>query len=143
MDSIARRLVLTAKALRAHFEANLHASGASLPFWLVLQQLREEDGLSQRELARRLSVEAPTLTRHVDRMAAEGLLVRKQDPDDRRITRISLTPAGRKLHDRLVTVAKRMEADVRSLMSDRDAVVLDRVLSRINTYLETADADVG
>lgn len=143
MDSIARRLVLTAKALRAHFEANLHASGASLPFWLVLQQLREEDGLSQRELARRLSVEAPTLTRHVDRMAAEGLLVRKQDPDDRRITRISLTPAGRKLHDRLVIVAKRMEADVRSLMSDRDAVVLDRVLSRINTYLETADADVG
>lgn len=143
MDSVARRLVLTAKALRAHFEANLAEAGASLPFWLVLQQLREEDGLSQRELARRLSVEAPTLTRHVDRMAADGLLLRKQDPSDRRVTRIYLTRQGRALHDRLVTVARGLEADVRSLLSDRDAAVLDRVLSRINAYLETADADVG
>jgi MarR family transcriptional regulator for hemolysin len=143
MDSVARRLVLTAKSMRAHFEAHLAEAGASLPFWLVLQRLTEEDGLSQRELARRLSLEAPTLTRHVDRMAAEGLLVRRPDPVDRRVTRIFLTDEGRVVHRRLASVTRGLEAQVASLLSERDKAVLDRVLTRINHYLEHADADVG
>jgi MarR family transcriptional regulator for hemolysin len=143
MDSVARRLVLTGKALRAHFEAGIAAAGSSLPFWLVLQHLREEDGLSQRELARRLQLEAPTLTRHLDRMAAEGLLVRKPDPRDRRVTRIMITAAGRTLHDRLSEVARDREAEFRSLLSARELAMLERVLSRINHHLESADADAG
>jgi MarR family transcriptional regulator for hemolysin len=143
MDSLARRLVLTAKAMRAHFEAELAAAGASVTFWLVLKHLTDEDGLSQRELAGRLSVEAPTLTRHVDRMAAEGLLVRTQDPTDRRITRISLTPAGRRMHKKLVSIAQRLEQDFESLLSAREAAVLDRALSRIEHHMSQADADAG
>ena len=143
MDSLARRVVLTGKALRAHFEVGLAAAGSSLPFWLVLQNLREEDGLSQRELARRLQLEAPTLTRHLDRMAAEGLLIRTPDARDRRVTRINITPQGRRLHDRLSAVARQREAEFRSLLSDREMATLDRVLTRINNHLEQADADAG
>jgi DNA-binding MarR family transcriptional regulator len=58
------------------------------------------------------------------------------------VTRIYATKQGRVLHDRLVDVARRMEADVRSLMSDRDAAVLERVLRRIDDYLSGV-ADVG
>jgi DNA-binding MarR family transcriptional regulator len=143
MDSIARRLVLTAKAMRAHFEAHLAAAGASLPFWLVLEQLVQEDALSQRELARRLSVEAPTLTRHIDHMAADGLLVRAQDARDRRVTRINITAEGRKLHQRLATVARSREEELRALLSAREITTLERVLTRINNYLEQADAATG
>lgn len=143
MDSIARRLVLTAKAMRAHFDAEFAAAGASLPFWLVLERLIDEDGLSQRELARRLSVEAPTLTRHVDRMAAEGLVARTQDARDRRVTRITLTPAGRTLHARLAAVARRRDEELRALLTPRDVAALERILNRINDYLEHADAAAG
>ncbi len=140
MESLARRLVLTAKAMRAHFEARLAAEGASLTFWLVLRNLAEEDALSQRELARRLSVEAPTLTRHLDRMAAEGLVRRVQDTSDRRVTRISLTPAGRKLHRSLASIAEGLLGEFDSLMSERERVVLDRVLSRIDAHLSGESA---
>jgi MarR family transcriptional regulator for hemolysin len=143
MDSIARRIVLTAKTMRAHFEAHLAAAGASLPYWLVLEQLVVDDGLSQRDLARRLSLEAPTLTRHVDHMAAEGLLTRTPDTRDRRVTRISITPEGRRLHERLMAVAQEREQDLRSIITDREAAVLERVLSRISHHLEDADAAAG
>jgi MarR family transcriptional regulator for hemolysin len=143
MDSVARRIVLTAKTMRAHFEAHLAAAGASLPYWLVLEQLVVDDGLSQRELARRLSLEAPTLTRHVDHMAAEGLLTRTPDTRDRRVTRISITPEGRALHQRLMAVAQGREQDLRSIITDREAAVLERVLSRISHHLEDADAAAG
>lgn len=143
MDSLARRIVLTSKALRAHFEAHMAAAGASMPFWLVLDQLTAEDGLSQRELARRLSVEAPTLTRHIDRMAAEGLLRRSQDPHDRRVTRIRLTPAGQELHGRLAAVAVGQDQALRAQLSPREIATLERVIDRITDYLETEDAAAG
>jgi len=143
MESIARQLVLTAKAMRAHFEAHLAEAGASLPFWLVLEQLTVQDGLSQRELARRLSLEAPTLTRHVDRMEAEGLLTRTPDAKDRRVTRIHLTDAGRRLHQRLLGVAQQREAALRSILTPREAAALTRVLARITDYVEQDDAAAG
>jgi MarR family transcriptional regulator for hemolysin len=143
MESIARHLVLTAKAMRAHFEAHLVQAGATLPFWLVLEQLSAQDGLSQRELSRRLSVEAPTLTRHIDRMEAEGLLSRTPDAKDRRVTRIHLTDAGRRLHQRLLGVAQQREAALRSILTPREAAVLDRVLTRITDYVEQDDAAAG
>jgi MarR family transcriptional regulator for hemolysin len=143
MDSLARRIVLTSKSLRAHFEAHMAAAGASMPFWLVLDQLDTEDGLSQRELARRLFVEAPTLTRHIDRMAAEGLLLRSQDPHDRRVTRIRLTAAGRQLHRRLAAVARARDEALRAQLSPREIATLERVLARITDYLENDDAATG
>lgn len=143
MESLARRLVLTAKNMRAHFEARLAAEGASLTFWLVLRNLAEEDGLSQRELARRLSVEAPTLTRHLDRMAAEGLVKRRQDSVDRRVTRISLTAAGRRLHQSLASIAAELMGEFDALMSPREAAVVERVLNRIDGHLAGSEADVG
>jgi len=142
MDSLSRRLVLTAKSMRAHMEARLAAEGSSLTRWIVLRSLAEEDGLSQRRLAELLSVEAPTLTRHLDRMAADGLVVRKQDTVDRRVTRIHLTPAGRKMHLGLRKVVQGLSDEFDSLLSAREAAVLDRVLSRINAHLEDV-ADVG
>ena len=37
----------------------------------------------------------PTLTHHLDRMEADGLLTRTRDTGDRRVVHVDLTPAGR------------------------------------------------
>lgn len=138
MDSLARRLLLTTKGMRAHFEARLAAEGSSVTRWLVLRSLAEEDGLSQRRLAALLSVEAPTLTRHLDRMAADGLVVRRQDPGDRRVTRVHLTGAGRRMHGALLQVVEGLAAEFDALVSPREAAVLERVLDRIDAHLDDA-----
>ena len=46
-------------------------------------------------LAERLAVAKPTLTAGVDGLVAAGFLERKQQPGDRRVVRLCLTPAGR------------------------------------------------
>jgi DNA-binding MarR family transcriptional regulator len=63
---------------------------------LVLQRL---GALPGQELARRTGVSLATLTGIVDRLVAQGLVTRGEDPDDRRVRRIELTPAGRDLTD--------------------------------------------
>jgi DNA-binding MarR family transcriptional regulator len=57
----------------------------------------QEDGLSPGEVARRLSLATPTVTRATTRMEAAGLLRREPHPGDRRMVRLWLTDRGRAL----------------------------------------------
>jgi DNA-binding MarR family transcriptional regulator len=53
------------------------------------------------ELSARLMATSSTLVATVDKLEAEGLLVRTPDPNDRRRTPLALTPKGRKLLGRI------------------------------------------
>ena len=57
----------------------------------------QEDGLSPGEVARRLGLATPTVTRAATRMEATGLLRREPHPTDRRLVRLRLTDRGREL----------------------------------------------
>src|SRR5258708_12021672 len=63
----------------------------------VLRSLWAEDGLTPGEVARRLGLATPTVTRATTRMEAAGLLRREPHPGDRRLVRLLLTEQGRSL----------------------------------------------
>src|SRR5438132_10389986 len=68
---------------------------------MVLQQLAEAGPVRSGELAARLQVEAPHVTRQVQRLQQVGYVNRAPDPDDRRAQLIQLTPSGRAASDRV------------------------------------------
>jgi len=68
---------------------------------VVLLQLAETGAMRPGELAARLEVEAPHITRQVQRLARAGYAERAGDPADRRAQLIRLTPAGRAAARRL------------------------------------------
>lgn len=139
-ERVARRVITLAKAIRARFEAALAAHATSVATYAVLADAIEGSGLSQRELAARIGIEAPTLTRHLDRMEADGLIERQRDAADRRILRIHATPAGLRLYAELVDIANRLEADLLEGLGERDRQVLRRLLDRLHTNMEKLDA---
>lgn len=63
----------------------------------ILRCLWEEDGLAPGEVARRLGLSTPTVTRAGTRMEAAGLVQRQPHPTDRRLVRLVLTDKGRDL----------------------------------------------
>jgi DNA-binding MarR family transcriptional regulator len=63
----------------------------------VLQCLWADDGLTPGEVARRLGLATPTVTRATTRMEAAGLLRREPHERDRRLVRLPLTERGRAL----------------------------------------------
>jgi MarR family transcriptional regulator for hemolysin len=71
--------------------------------WAVLSKLRRREGLKQRELADMLDLAPITLARLVDKLAASGLVERREDATDRRVNRLYLTadsaPALKRLDD--------------------------------------------
>jgi DNA-binding MarR family transcriptional regulator len=68
---------------------------------MVLGQLAEAGPVRTGELADRLGVEAPHVTRQVQRLQQAGYADRVPDPDDRRAQLIQLTPSGRAASDRI------------------------------------------
>ena len=63
-----------ARALSRAFDAVLADAGGSLATWLVLASLKGGLHQSQREIADELGIEGATLTHHLNRMEAAGLV---------------------------------------------------------------------
>jgi DNA-binding MarR family transcriptional regulator len=78
------------------------ASTLTMQQFKVVMILSLQDSASGQELSQHLGVGLGTVTGIVDRLVARRLVTRREDPDDRRIRRIILTPAGRKLADEVV-----------------------------------------
>jgi len=130
-DPLGRQLATTGRVVQERFDRHLAGHGSSLAVWMVLHNAAREEGLSQRELARRVRVEAPTLVRHLDRMEHEGLVVRRRDARDRRVVRVCLTDAGRARHEELRAIAVDVDRQLRSLLTPEEARTLERLLQRI------------
>jgi DNA-binding MarR family transcriptional regulator len=105
-DTEARRELIDRLADLQRDFGRFFARDRSLPLLastLTMQQLKVmmllsfHGSVSGRELGRDLGVGLGTVTGIVDRIVAQGLAVRSEDPDDRRIRRIELTEAGKRL----------------------------------------------
>jgi DNA-binding MarR family transcriptional regulator len=82
----------------------LARAGLSPARWRLLMSLRyqsESSGASISEIAGHLEIREPTVTATVDRAVKDGLVERRKDTADRRVTRVALTPAGQDTIDRL------------------------------------------
>ncbi|WP_216206868.1 MarR family winged helix-turn-helix transcriptional regulator [Amycolatopsis aidingensis] len=130
-QSVAPKLHRTAKASRTFFEQLLAEHGASFAMWTVLATLTMKGPMIQREIAAQLSIEGPTLTRHLETMEARGLVSRTRTDTDRRSSLVELTEVGRQLYERLAAVATEANEAMLSGVSPSDVQRFGRVLDRI------------
>jgi MarR family transcriptional regulator for hemolysin len=133
-EYVGRTLAFAHKAMRAEFDARLAEVGGSLSTWVVLRGATHVPPRSQRELAAVLGLEGPTLVRHLDRLAADGLVERRPDSHDRRVTRVVVTAKGERLLARLVSVADANEAEVREVLSAAEYRALRRALRVLHEH---------
>ncbi len=138
LEPVGRQLVFTAKSMREAFEDVLVAAGGSLPSWIVLSTLAEVGCVSQAALASHVHLEGATITHHIDRLEAAGLVTRQLDPADRRVRKLELTEAGAELHSRLLAAAIELQVVVLAGLSSDDRAALARCLAVIQANLAAA-----
>ena len=130
-EPIGLRVVRTAKVLSRAFDEALAEAGSSLPTWLVLVSLKGKDHGAQRELADAVGIEGPTLTHHLNRMEAAGLVTRRRDPDNRRVHRVELTADGEALFTRLLGTVAAFDRQLQEGISENQLATLRRLLDRL------------
>lgn len=96
--SIGLFVKLAEKSLERAIDSELRQKcGLTGGQWKAVMVLAISDGLTQRELADLIFVEASTLVPILDRMEKDGFVKRATDPEDRRTNRVYLTPKSKKL----------------------------------------------
>lgn len=110
-------------------------AGGSLGTWIVLNAIHDQGFISHSVLATHAHVDGATITYHVDRAEKQGLVVREADPDDRRVKRLRLTPAGERLYKELWAVADAFQAQVMEGISDAEQTRLRRTLAKVRANL--------
>jgi DNA-binding MarR family transcriptional regulator len=125
----------TKRAMAEAGEAAFQRHGVRSGQQWILRCLWAEDGLTPGEVARRLDLSTPTVTKAATRMEAAGLLVRRPHPSDARLVLLNLTDRGRSLER---VIADEMDGLARrALVSLRPDEVADlvRYLTEIKTNL--------
>src|SRR5690348_15470046 len=89
------------RALHTNDAASWCAIDLTMPQLKALLLAYAPNGASHGEIARGLGVGLSTVTGVVDRLVEHGLVERHADPDDRRLSRVRTTEAGRQELDRL------------------------------------------
>jgi DNA-binding MarR family transcriptional regulator len=133
LPSVLGRLLTTARAVEVRLEAELAEIGLSLPKAKVLRILSQEDGpQALSRLAERGQCVKSNITQLIDRLEAEGLVRRSEDPSDGRIRLASLTAQGQKACRRAMAIIETHEQIIAEALSERDAATLTRVLDRLH-----------
>jgi DNA-binding MarR family transcriptional regulator len=106
------QLVESSRLLRNYIDGRAKTRGTTRAQWIVLFRLRQQEGLSQVDLADVLELQPISLVRLLDRLVEHGLLERRADPKDRRVNKLHLTKAGRRLVDDLDSLRDSIATDV-------------------------------
>ena len=135
---IAINLMDVARMLRTYADQRARQFGISRAQWVVLMRLDRSEGLKQSELAEILDLQPISLTRLLDRLAENGLIERRADPNDRRANRLYLMPAARPLLEQLGALGQEMMSEVLDGIDGRAREGLLRDLTAMKDNLRTA-----
>ena len=95
----------TAREMRALLRNRLRAEGIDLSVWFYLRVLWEEDGITQKELTKRVGDVQPSSVAALRSLEAMEFVTLERDAGDKRKIRITLTRQGRAIKRRLLRIA--------------------------------------
>ena len=121
----------TAKLVAQAFDAALVEAGGTLPVWLTLLSVKSSNLANQRELAGMIGIQGATLTHHLNAMEAQGLLMRRRDPVNRRVHLVELTAAGEAMFETLRKAALAFDKRLRVGLSDERLAEFAQVLAAL------------
>ncbi|KAF3886998.1 MULTISPECIES: MarR family winged helix-turn-helix transcriptional regulator [Nostocales] len=134
-ETLCYLIVQVCKAHRNEACKVLSDMGLHIGQEILLIHLWENDGLIQSDLAFKMQVEAPTLTKMLNRMEIVGLLQRRRDEEDARICRIYLTDAGRALQKPVQTAWNLLEERILANLTLEEQLLLRRLLLQVHNNL--------
>jgi DNA-binding MarR family transcriptional regulator len=123
----------TRRLLQERFETTLPR------FDLMAQLERVPGGLKMGELSKRMMVTGGNVTGITDMLEQEGLVERKDDPEDRRAWLVKLTPAGRRAFVRMAREHERWIVEAFGTLNTREMTAMAGFLGRLKTHARSLE----
>lgn len=128
----------TARSLSRSLDVRLRNKvGITFAQWRVLVLLtRTHDGLSQKEIAEGLGLEAPTLIPILDKLQKDGYVERRVDHNDRRNNRIYRSDRSFEIWETTLECATKVLTIALEGISEEKVRIMKEVLERMRANLQ-------
>lgn len=113
--------------------------GLSGPKFNALMQLymTGDRGLTQSELSKKMLVSKPNITGLVERLEKEGMVVREDDPSDKRVSRVCLTNKSVRLMNAFIPIHNNYVHKIMSALNRQEKEVFISLIEKLNKGLES------
>ena len=105
--------------------------------WKIVMVVGRRAHVRAAEAGRQTDLEPDKVTRIVDRLVEQGLMLRTQESADRRRVRLSLTAAGRRVYRQLDEVRRGIEIDFLGALTSPERDMLYRLLDKLQARAST------
>lgn len=128
------------RAFQRLLERRIAPHGVTRGQWYFLRVLWSEDGLSQRELSARVGMMEPTTVIALRSMEKTGLIRRVRSTEDRRVTRVWLTAKAKRMRDKMLVLARRINAEANAGLSADELAEFRQIIRRMTENLDKTEA---
>jgi len=140
-DSLPLRLLRAREAVMARIRPMLRAHGLSEQQWRILRTLAADPELEMSQLAQRVYMHLPSVTRMLSAMHVQGLVARRTAEHDGRRILVSITPKGREVIATVTPEAANIAADIEWRFGGDRTSRLKRLLEELEEALASEDID--
>ncbi|WP_349947813.1 MarR family transcriptional regulator [Lacrimispora sp. BS-2] len=137
-DCIAFVTCKGAKDLADSLEKRLNNFNITRSQWIALYYIKNNNMITQKQLADKMSLKEPSVVRLIDKMERYGWVNRISSNDDKRMKFLILTDSGKEIETAMLDVAEKFKSDVLNGISFED---LDVFKSTLNKMLENIEDD--
>jgi DNA-binding MarR family transcriptional regulator len=105
--------------------------GLTTSQFFMLIALYEENGILISKLAEKVALDRATLTGLVDRLERDGLVERRDDPNDRRAIKVYLTRKAEDLRHDLLEIYHRNNSMFLSILSPKERQAFEAIVEKL------------
>ncbi len=142
-SSVGYQLRMANRATQRYLQVRIEPHGVTPGMWYFLRSLWQEDGLTQRELSRRIGTMEPTTLTALAAMEKAGLITRDRDARDRRKLSVRLTEKGHALKHDLLPLAREVVEQATLGFTPEDRECFLGYLAAVQRNLSDLPPDAG
>ncbi|PZR00387.1 MAG: MarR family transcriptional regulator [Cereibacter sphaeroides] len=124
-------LRMLSNAVSQDFAQKISDQGVSVAEWVLLRSLYDTEGMAPSALAARMGMTKGAITKLADKLLEKRLILRSENPDDRRAQNLTLTMAGRQIVPVLAELADQNDTEYFGHLSVEEQQSLDRILKAL------------
>ncbi len=135
-DCIAFITCKGAKDLADSLEKRLNHYNITRSQWIALYYIKNNNMITQKQLADKMSLKEPSVVRLLDKMELYGWVNRISSNDDKRMKFLVLTDSGKEIETAMLDVAEKFKSDVLNGISPEDLDVFKATLNKMLINIE-------
>ncbi len=131
MDSLMRSINRTHRCSKRYYNEKLNTDGITGNQQIYIFQICRHPGISQEQLAQRITVNKSNVTRQLSALEQNGFVVRRPSPEDKRVLQVYPTEKGEALYPKVLEIMQQWNRLLLEEFSEDEQALLQSMMQRV------------